>query len=358
MDQLNYYDLEHIIGKCVSGEIDMHEPIEITNKLKNQKTEMSILRHLLLLCQSDNKSLIHILSVLRYRVRSHLLELIDDNAFIRHYVQNVINEWTLNITPFDLFKDGLDQCDYDEGDDLYNYDNFVTEKKCSQEGGARIKLLEDGLRERQLAFKPITSDYANLIQDKVRGLHEECYECMNRVKQNTSETMMKHKMIDPIHIDILLDLSTKPKSTYLEYSNRIRDEESSVFSTFMSDKHDLDIPDNIHTIFLNYLITLNMIKKEMNFISHSLKGILTDMQPRIVILTKFMDGLNELEETSVMATHGDNLDDEGISEGIGEGLPDQLIIDAHLLGNKAPNDDDDSMSFLMGLKEKGFSFFE
>ena len=37
MDQLNYYDLENILSKCVSGEIDMHEPIEVTNKLKNQK---------------------------------------------------------------------------------------------------------------------------------------------------------------------------------------------------------------------------------------------------------------------------------------------------------------------------------
>ena len=128
MDQLNYYDLENIISKCVSGEIDMHEPIEVTNKLKNQRTEMSILKHLLILCQSDKKSLIHILSVLRYKIKSHLLELINDSAFIRHYIQNVIHEWSLHVSPVDLFKDGLDQCGYQEGDDLYDYEQLIHEK--------------------------------------------------------------------------------------------------------------------------------------------------------------------------------------------------------------------------------------
>ena len=33
----------------------------------------------------------------------------------------------------------------------------------------------------------------------------------------------------------------------------------------------------------------------MNFITHSFKGLLTDIQPKMVVLTKFMDGLNELE---------------------------------------------------------------
>jgi len=295
MDQLNYYDLENILSKCVSGEIDMHEPIEVTNKLKNQKTEMSVLKHLLVLCQSDKKSLIHILSTLRYQIKNRLLELINDNAFIRHYIQNVIHEWSLDIGPVDLFSDGLDQCGYSEGDDLFDYDQLVLERRNIQEGGYNLKTLEEGLKKRQQEYKPMTSEYAELIQDKVRDLHTNCNECMGRVKQHSAETMDKYRMLDPRHKDILIDLSSKSKSTYLEYSNRIKDEESSAFATFLNEKHDLDIPDNIHTIFLNYLITLNMIKKEMNFITHSFKGLLSDIQPKMVVVTKFMDGLNELE---------------------------------------------------------------
>ena len=296
MEQLNYYDLQNIINKCSSGEIDMHEPIEVTNKLKNQKTEMSILKHLLVLCKSDKKSLIHILSILRCKIKENLLYLINDNAFIRHYIQNVINEWTLDIAPVDLFSDGLDQCGYSEGDDLFDYEQLVLERRNIQEGGYRLKVIEEGIKKRQQEYKPMTREYAETVQESIRDLHNKCYSCMGRVKQHSVDTSEKYKMLDPRHKDILIDLSSKSKSTYLEYSNRIKDEESSVFSTFLNEKHDLDIPDNIHTIFLNYLITLNMIKKEINFINHSFKGLLSDIQPKMVVVTKFMDGLNELED--------------------------------------------------------------
>jgi len=156
MNQLNYHALEYILENCVSGNIDMHEPLEVTNRLKNQKTEVPLLKHLLLLCRSDKKSLISILSILKYRIRNHLLELLDDNAFIRQYVQNVIHEWNLDIAPVDLFKDGLDQFDMDADEDIFDYSNYITEKKCAQEGGARITIIEQGLRDRQESFNHMT----------------------------------------------------------------------------------------------------------------------------------------------------------------------------------------------------------
>ena len=53
---------------------------------------------------------------------------------------------------------------------------------------------------------------------------------------------------------------------------------------FMSQSVGLDIPENIHTIFLNYTITLNMINKELNYISNSFKDILHYMRPHMEVL--------------------------------------------------------------------------
>ena len=347
MDQLNYYDLENILSKCVSGEIDMHEPIEVTNKIKNQRTEMGVLKHLLLLCQSDKKSLIHILSVLRCKLKETLLELINDNSFIRQYIQNIIHEWRLDITPFDLLQDGLDQCGYSEGDDLFNYQALVDEQRCYQKGGSQLVTLEQALKERQQAFTPMTKDYAGQIQGKIKGLYNECNECVGRVKGYSADTMTKNKLIHPQYIDILTDLSSKSKPTYLEYSNKFKEDEET-FATFLNESHDLDIPDNIHTIFLNYLITLNMIKKEMNYISHSFKDILSDMQPKMVILTKFMDGLNELDNYNVI--------DEGVidSDVIDSDVIDEGVIDSDLQGDLVITDPDESSIF---DNIKNFSFF-
>jgi hypothetical protein len=75
-------------------------------------------------------------------------------------------------------------------------------------------------------------------------------------------------------------------------------------ATFLHDKNDLDIPDTIHTIFLNYIITLNMLKKELNFISHSFKGLLTTLQPKMIILNQFMDGLSGLDSMNIIDTDG------------------------------------------------------
>ena len=82
-----------------------------------------------------------------------------------------------------------------------------------------------------------------------------------------------------------------------------------------------------------------MIKKEMNFITHSFKGLLTDIQPKMVILTKFMDGLNELEGL--------------VEEPVGEGLDDEgpvVVIDS---SDQLREEDDGPLAFI----KKGFSFF-
>ena len=76
----------------------------------------------------------------------------------------------------------------------------------------------------------------------------------------------------------------------LEFSNKHND--SSSLSAFLSDKNNYDIPDNINTIFLNYTIVVNMLRKEMNYITKRFHGLLEGIKPKTIVLTKFMDGVN------------------------------------------------------------------
>ena len=48
MDSLRYYDLDNILEHCASGRIDMHEPIEVMNQSQTMKTEMTVLKHLVI----------------------------------------------------------------------------------------------------------------------------------------------------------------------------------------------------------------------------------------------------------------------------------------------------------------------
>ena len=295
MDELHYHDLAGLIQECVTGEVDMHEPLEVSNHMKNQRVEISILKHFLILCERDSKTLIHILSTIRSTIKEHLMTMISENRFIRDYIQNIIQEWGLDIEPEDLFMDGLDKCGYTEGSDIIPYEELVEEKRVSEETAHKLQVLEDGIKERREAYTPVTRDYAEQIQERIQDLHGQCTSCMNRIKEYRGGALDKVSFIEPKHRDILIDLSIKPKSVYLEYLHIASKEEDSPLRGFMSDLQNINIPDNIHTVFLNYVITVNMLKKEINYMSNSFKQLMVDTQPRLQLLSEFTDGKDGLE---------------------------------------------------------------
>ena len=308
MDSLNYHKLDDLITRCASGEIDMHDPLELTNHMKNKKIQISILQHFIILCRSDKKSLIHILSRLRCEIQQSLLRLIQSNPFVRMYIQSVIQEWRQTFPPEELFLDGLDQCGYSEGDDLFSYDELVKEQECSQKGGSQMKAIEDILRQRQDNYSPMTSDFAGQMKSRIRDLHQECSGCIDRVKAHTANTMSLQSMITPVHMEVLTDLSGKPKSMYIEFVNHFKSS-NDVFDTFMSQSVDSEIPDKIHTVFLNYVITLTMLKKELNYITFSFKDILKEMYPQKKVFDKIIGDVDLLVVDVPM-------DGEGLSEDV------------------------------------------
>jgi len=292
MEELNYYDLDSLVSKCVEGDLDIHEPLEITNKLRNKRHEISFLQHLLVQCKTQKKPLIFILSMLRHRIKGRLLQLINENAFIRHYVQSIIYEWSLEVSATDILVDGLSSLDefmLDEEESLFDYDKFVGEKKVCQRAGGLLVSLNKDIGENQFQHVPFERAYSTEIEDRIRDIHSQCYDCMGRVKQNIQEVDMKYSSLEPTHIEVLLDLSTKCKSEYLEHSAR---NDESTIAVMIADKNGCDIPENIHTIFLNYTLVLNMIQKEMKYILTNFQKLMDDIQSKTVMMSGYMDGLN------------------------------------------------------------------
>ena len=323
MESMKYYDLDNIIEHCSSGRIDMHEPIEVANQSQTMRSEMTILKHLVILSKSDNLSLISILSQLRCKLKENLQSLISNNAFVRHYIDNVIQEWRLNISSSELLNDGLPNCGYEQGD-VFNYKLLTDELDCSQQGGAKLEGIEKVLKERQEQYKPMTAEYAKQMKLKLSDLNTECNACSDRTKQHSIETMTKYKAMDPHHLQVLIDLSSKPKSVYLEFSNQFRDK-NDTFAIFLSETNDLEIPTTIHTIFLNYLITLNMMKKEMNYINNSLKQIVVYMNPKLEVLGKLVDSFTHMDTDEVVDTVHEPMDGEGLDENIVVNEPESML---------------------------------
>lgn len=313
MESLRYYDLENILEHCSTGRINMHEPIEVMNQSQSMKTEMTILKHFVVLSKSDKISLIHILSRLRCSLKERLEKLIKDNAFVKHYVENILKEWQLDIPSGDLLNDGLADCNYVKGD-LFSYDKLVNELECSQKGGNKLNEIERTLKERQDKHKPMTPEFSKQMKLRLIDLLNECKDCSKRTNEHSIEAQTTYKAMDPKHLQVLIDLSFKPKSAYLEFSNQFRDT-NQTFAIFLSETHDIEIPDTIHTIFLNYLLTVNMIKKEMNYINNSLKQIVIYMNPKLETLDKLVKSFTLLDPEEDV-DNGEPLDGTGLNEDI------------------------------------------
>ena len=347
MESFRYHGLDNILDHCSTGRINMHEPIEVMNQSQTMKTELTVLKHFVVLSKSENISLIHILSRLRCLLKEKLEKLIANNAFVKRYVENVIKEWKSDIAINDVLKDGLSECNYEKGD-LFAYDKLVEELECSQRGGSKLEEIERVLKDRQAHHQQMTPEYSKQMKIKLSDLFSECQNCSTRVKKHSVEAQTTYKVMDPKHLQILIDLSFKPKSSYLEFSNQFREmsdtietsdtiEVGETFAVFLSETHDIEIPDTIHTMFLNYLLTVNMIKKEMNYINNSLKQIIVYMNPKLNTLDTLVKSFTTIDnavlDNAVLDNEGldnEDLDNVGLNtvpEPMdGEGLSENIVI--------------------------------
>ena len=72
---------------------------------------------------------------------------------------------------------------------------------------------------------------------------------------------------------------------YMEYIKN-NDNTVSIFDSLVVNKNDADIPDNINTIFLNYILIINMIKKELHYIITIYESILEKLSEKYSMLNK------------------------------------------------------------------------
>ena len=96
-EDLNYHKLDEFYNKYMTGELNIHNPIQLHNHHKTKTYSISFLTHVLYLCKKNNMNLLDILNTLKDKLETHMKRLIRENYYIKHYVQSVINEWSLNI---------------------------------------------------------------------------------------------------------------------------------------------------------------------------------------------------------------------------------------------------------------------
>lgn len=274
MDNLKYLEKKDLVNKCSDGSINIHDNIKLKNKVQNTLHYISFLEHLLYLCTSKNSNLLKILFSIKEKIEKNVTKYID-NIYFSECIQKTINEWNLEIEPEDIFNDS---------NETYNYDDFIENNKNYNELLFNINGFESIIQKKNNQFD-------DDIKDSVVLILTNCDESITELKKELKKVMSVITNLEPDYNYLLTDLSTKSKKMYMEYIKE-QNKNSSIFDSLITNKNDSDIPDNINTIFLNYILIINMIKKELHYIITIYKSILTKLNEKFNMLNKLKESLS------------------------------------------------------------------
>lgn len=275
MSKLKYYEKKDLIEKCSSGEINIHLPIKLKNKSQNTLHYISFLKHILYLCQENTSdNLLKILFTIKSKIEKEYNNSIK-NGYFNKCIERTIEEWSLDLNTKKLF---------DNTKDTYNYNNFLKNNKNYNELIFNINGLENIIHQKN-------NQYDDDIKDSILLVLENTEDYINNIKEDSDKLIVIINNIEPKYNYLITDLSTKSKDVYMEYvEENIKN--ASFFESLISNKSDAEIPDNINVMFLNYIIVINMLKKELHYIITVYQSIMNKLEQKYNMLNQIKESLN------------------------------------------------------------------
>ena len=274
-EELNYYKADEFLDKYIKGEMNIHNSIQLKNRTQTTIYHVSFLHHLLYLCKTTKTNLLTMLNKFKEKIETFIRRLIKENFYIRTYIESIIKEWSLLLEPENIFN---------SMNETFSYDEFINHNKIYNELIGGMKGLEQAVQNKEYS---LDGD----IKDTLLLLYTNCTDCKEKINMHIQKLIHITSELEPTYNYLLLDLSNKAKPNYLEMVDEAN-KNSTIFSRLLNTSSDQDIPKHINTIFLNYIMIINMLKKEYHFIITTLKTINKNLEQRYISLDGLMKGLN------------------------------------------------------------------
>ena len=229
--ETEYPDYETFIYNVCNGKI---------NFLNNN---ISSLTYALYYCKSEKKYLLDILLILYDTIINNIHNLIN-NKIINNYINFIFSQWNIEIDINQLFTKG----------DPINYLKYI--ENCNE-----FNNLNNNIIQLNKYIKLKGNELDGQIKDNIFLLNENINNLINTIK-DYKDKLKSYQSNCQINYNILLDISSKNKSEYIQYIKG--NNESNVFNSLII--NNTNIPEDINVIFINYIMINNMIKKEINYI--------------------------------------------------------------------------------------------
>ncbi len=274
MSNLKYHEKKDLIEKCSQGSINIHQAIKLKNKSQNTLHYMPFLKHLIHFCKDDKDNLLNIQFKIKNMIERNIKKSLKNYHFDK-CIEKTINEWNLSIDSSDIFNNN---------NNTYDYKRFL---KVNKEFNEFI-FNHNGLYN---IIEQKNNKYDDDIKDSIILIIENCEENIKNTQSELNNSLEIIKNIESKYPYLLLDLSTQTKDQYMEYIDT-NSKNTSFFESMIVNKGDAEIPNNINTIFMNYIYIINMLKKELHYIITVYKSILENLKEKLSNLSILKENLN------------------------------------------------------------------
>jgi hypothetical protein len=194
------------------------------------------------LCKQANTDRLRLLSVIQQKMNSDMIVRLNRSPVFNDKLKGVLSEWGEEIEPHELFR-----CPKD----CYDSTNIARITGSVTSNDDDYSKLNNELTENDSGLY----EMMERLKENFHTCGEEVREEMAKIEERQDEYSPPPRLRD-----ILSELSTKPKSFYLDSS---LNEDEGQMMTVVNRRINRGIPENIHVIFLNSLMIPPLMAKSM-----------------------------------------------------------------------------------------------
>jgi len=289
---------DFVIMTC-RGELCPNKAVELRSVGGDQRQYISYEEQLKKLCAENNINLLDLLIQIYDKIMRDMLVRGNNVPLFKTKVNSVLKQWSNTPDYDDFFTIPSRETDF-------NYDDVGACNVGNSELGERMKELE----------VLVANDSDNLYHT-VANLQSDC----KRMDDDIGSCLSDLDCLSdygPRYSNVLLDLSTKPKSFYT-----LMDDETEGIRQMVYHKNFRELPESLPEIFSNAVLIPNMITKESEHIRDNLRNlrgnirdkqhILKDLSGNIPERRQLMEPLKDFFR-SLMESSGEESSDEEPSD--------------------------------------------
>ena len=269
MEKWSYIDYNSLIESIINGGRSIQDPITIYNDSGSQSKNISFLNHIINYDNVKEDNLLEFLHILFTVLHDKIIEL-NKTKSVTMMIQRIMDEWYLdddfmpeNPISYQFFENNKETMDEYKKTCIY-CDEIISSSKMEKEVPYESKLTGNLPIQR-------SAESILLIYDK------NVLEINDRIK----ETNNLLNVCNNFKVHIFLDMALKHKQLY-----------------YLLHNSEEKLPDNIHTIYSNYIFLHTLFHKQIIQHLNKLNNILSDLENRRMIIYNLKNNIDLILSSS------------------------------------------------------------